>query len=1151
MTTLADYVARYSRTPSATVKLDGRTWRDILSLSFSQRFGENIAGGGVVGRTPPITPQIGMAISWTWGYNGQEVAGFTGEVSDTDNTSYPGRWSLQCKDVLWRADKSSQVLVTDPLNEITAKDAIIYLLTHYGGISASRLSIPSLSASGSAWVGSEWVLGVLTPVQWGDVDTESGGTTALKAAAEICSCLGYWLYADSSGVIRARQMERRPLSSARETFERGVNLLLQGAPERKGSYDSIYNQVTVRGAATGVDGSQIMDQFRTTHPLLPADVYRDSPFSSERIEYVNESEAGAASATKIAQRILTVVSRVPDVETHRAKADPRRKVGDTVGLIDANVGLTGPKNYFIYALDRTLDLQKGAFDDALTLDGGTGSGGFTTIPPPDAAFSWRLDAETLDGTAVVVVALDGSGSSSPTGEIVTWDWSTDATPYGGTASTATGVTAALVFPATPSLINITLSVTDTTSKIGSLTLAVDLSGAGVLAPISRVLSAAGGASWDVTPDGGATWTSETTNGDAVAVPPAGAGIDDRAFGLAGTYGLLATRGSAGAGGLRSTLDALATPSTNRASASGAIACIWVNEANPARVWWAIGDTIYRSIDGGLTGTAMATPSAGTDVLWIIEDPAVENSVFAACGADLFNATDPTSGWALLYAGPASATARQFVRSHDGLVTWVCYLDAPSGQAAQRVETGAFADVAVTAMRTLALDKDASSLAATLTLIDANDPANIYHVDGLTGLSAVTSPATFPAGATVMHMLADPESPVYYTADFDSIAAGTGAIRKLIADQLLLMKAGATGVQYHMLGFGGPIVTPIVADLLMVGGGLGAGTGVHRYTAGAWADVSGDLPVQSWDGITASPLNKDHWIVWDRSLVYRTTNAGVNWTHVTGVAGGAVAGGFGGLFITQIEFSPTVVNQWAAVSVVIDNFAGVHQGYVSRGEDNAMSSETHWTWNGGPLGAPVDQAAPTSLTYTAGDALVVSLRHDTTYFLGDKWITFPTGTVSGLGSSLGTVPATFRALDGIAGSVAALGLASDPSSARGELWSNNSPPGLVALLAADSSAIVASAADAAYLGLTGGIARMPYGGAAVVVYAAGITPAFVRADRQTRQAVAALYDDSATYPSAPHRVAVWDGVNWASVPALGDSGPLGNVALWLEVLDATA
>jgi hypothetical protein len=207
MTTLADYVARYSRTPSATVKLDGRTWRDILSLSFSQRFGENIAGGGVVGRTPPITPQIGMAISWTWGYNGQEVAGFTGEVSDTDNTSYPGRWSLQCKDVLWRADKSSQVLVTDPLNEITAKDAIIYLLTHYGGISASRLSIPSLSASGSAWVGSEWVLGVLTPVQWGDVDTESGGTTALKAAAEICSCLGYWLYADSSGVIRARQME--------------------------------------------------------------------------------------------------------------------------------------------------------------------------------------------------------------------------------------------------------------------------------------------------------------------------------------------------------------------------------------------------------------------------------------------------------------------------------------------------------------------------------------------------------------------------------------------------------------------------------------------------------------------------------------------------------------------------------------------------------------------------------------------------------------------------------------------------------------------------------------------------------------------------------------------------------------------------------
>lgn len=1148
MTSLADLITSYSRTPSATVRLDGRPWRDILTLNYNQRFGESISTAGALGRNPPTTPQIGIPISWTWGYNGIEVAGCTGEVSDTDNTSYPGRWALQVKDVLWRADQSSEVLATDPLNEITAKDAIIYLLTHYGGISASRLSIPALNASGSEWTGDEWTLGILTPVQWGDSDTQSGGTTALKAAVEICSCLGFWLYADASGVIRAKQMERKPLSSARETFERGVNLLLQGAPDRKQSYDSIFNQVTVLGGNTGVDGAQIRDQFHDKHPLLPAGVYRDYPFSSFLLEYENESEAGVASVTGVAKRIYPIVSRIPDVETHRAKADPRRKVGDTAGLIDPGVGLSSQKNYFIYAIDRTLDLQKGAFDDQLTLDGGAGSGGFTTIPPPDAAFSWRLDAETLDSTAVVVVALDGSGSTSPTGEIVNWDWSTDATPYGGTANTATGVKAVLIFPATPSPINITLSVTDTTSKIGTLTLAVDLTGAGGLPPIVRVLSAAGGASWDVTPDGGTTWNSETANGDSIAVPPFGAGIDDRAFGLAGTYGLLSTRGSGGAGGLRQTLDALATASTNLASASGAIACIWVNEANPARVWWAIGDAIYRSIDGGVSGTAMAKPNAGTNVSWLIEDPAVENSVFATCGADLFNATDPTVGWAVLYPGPVGATARQFVRSHDGQVTWVCYLDAPSGQAAQRIETGAPADVAVTDIRTLALDKDAGSMAATLTLIDSADPAAIYHVDGLTGLSAVTSPATFPAGATVMHMLADPDAPVYYTADFDSIEAGTGAIRKLIADQLLLMHAGATGVQYHMLGFGGPVIAPIAVTLLMVGGGLSGGVGIWELPAGTttWVDITGDAPNASWFGVCASPLNADHRIAWSGNStgVWRTTNAGVNWTLLTHLADDLPLG----RTYLQAEFSPTVLNQWSVIGFAHAGDTLVNYGWVTRGEDNAGVNSTTWIFDGGSIGAPIDQAAPTSLSYSADDDLIVSLRHDATY--GDKWIVFPAGSVTGLGTVLGAVPTTVNILDGIPGSVPTLGIGDDPSGTIGDVWSNNGPPGLIvhAMPGATALSVAAVTPSGVYFNRSDGVALMTFASSAAnVVFASGLAGSFVRADRQTRTAVAALYNDAATYPGVPHRVAVWDGATWGSVPALGDPGALGNVANWIEVI----
>src|SRR5262245_30338721 len=109
MTTLPDLVAAYTRTPSATVLLDGRPWRAILTLAFQQRFRERLSTGEIEGRDPPTTPRIGMTISWRWGYNGQEVAGFTGEISDVVDQSYPDHYKLQCKDVLWRADKAEQV----------------------------------------------------------------------------------------------------------------------------------------------------------------------------------------------------------------------------------------------------------------------------------------------------------------------------------------------------------------------------------------------------------------------------------------------------------------------------------------------------------------------------------------------------------------------------------------------------------------------------------------------------------------------------------------------------------------------------------------------------------------------------------------------------------------------------------------------------------------------------------------------------------------------------------------------------------------------------------------------------------------------------------------------------------------------------------
>ncbi len=922
----------YTRHPNCRVYLDGRRWYGISKLSRHEKFGDNIQTGTVEGRDPPTTPRVGMTIRWEWSEDtGAPVAGFTGEVSDVSDASYPDRYVLQCKDVLWRADKSSQVLQTSPLNSIAASAAVRYLLNHYGGISTSRMSIPALPASGAAWVGSEWVLGILTPVQWGDPDTQSGGTTALKAAAEICSCLGYWLYADAGGRITAKQMERKPSLTARETFERAVNLLVQGAPVRGQTYDNVFNQTTVRGGPAGVDGAQLFDQWRDTHPLLPAGVYRDFAFSSDLLEYENAADAGEASVTSVAVRIHKVVSRIPDVINLRVKADPNRKVGDTVAIIDTGVGLSTRKHYFIFDITRSLDLLSGDFSDQLSLDGGTGSSGFTTVPPPDASFSWTLMAETAAGDAIVEVALDGSASTSPSGEIVSWAWSTSTTTYGGTPNSASGVRAVFLFLASSTPATISLTVTDTTSKNATFEASVDLTGADTAPPIQEVVSAAAGAAWYITQDGGANWAVETSNGAAIAVGTIGAGADDRSPTTAATYGMLATRGTLGAGGLRQTLDALATASTNLVSNSAAITSnIWVNEANPARVWFAIGTAVYRSTDGGVTKTAMAVAPAS--VKWIMEDPATDDSVFLLAGANMYNATAPTVGWALLYSGPVGATARQFVRSRDGQVTWICFTGAPAGEALQRVENGAAADFTATDVQTLALDRHATSLSATVYGITADNPAQIWSFDGLTGLSALQSAETFPTGATVQHMLGSRQFDVFYTADFDSVAAGRGALRKFFPgpDLLLLWKSLAAGQQGHQLGLGARVTGPF--EVLLMSYTVDP-AGVYHYRDGAW--TFRPLPqagtVRGLQ-IAADPFNPDRWLAvfnnaastgtetfdssgtligatWAHSPLWFTADAGVTWTEVVITTPAGFPGGgatFGG-----IAWSEQFANQWAA------------------------------------------------------------------------------------------------------------------------------------------------------------------------------------------------------------------------------------------------
>jgi hypothetical protein len=872
---LAERLADTSRLPVATVRLNGARWADWLVLSRAQSYGGGISGGAVEGRNPPMRPAVGMPISWSWGYarpdgtGRSEIDGFTGVVSEVVEGAYPQRISVKVADPLWKADRQQKDIATDPLNSIAASAAVKQILA---GAGLTRLSIPTLPASGSAWSGGEWVLGTLTPVSFPN-------STALAAANKICETLGFWLYCDAGGVARAVQLERRPSDSPFRTLRWGVDFLITGTPRRTRP-DTAKNRIVVRGATTGVQGAQIWDEWMTG----AGD--RSHELTFDLVEFVNEAQAGEASATGVAKRTLRLWSREPSItDIPRLKADPRLSVGMTVAVECSLIGFPSPKPFFVYSLSTTLDRRKGDFSQQLTLDGGTGDQGYTTIPPPEASFTWRIVRETLDGVGVVELFLDGTSSRSlADGEIVSYAWSTATATALGMPTTATGPKAMFVYPAATAIADVTLTVTDTSSKTGSYSQAIPLAGDDLVQPTSRVISLALGSAWAVTPDGGETWRVETT-GDSTLVPEVSGDA------------LLSTRAT-GSTGLRGTSDALATASEALAGLGGQITALSVTPVTGV-VWAAVGVSLYRSIDGGATFTLWGTLPA--TITAVLEDPAVPSSVFVLAGADMWHSTLDTPGtaWATLYAGPEGATARHLVRGESGATTWIAYTGTFIGSPLQRVEGP------LTAVWPLGTSPDVTEVRAVAL---APDEATVYawdsegrgwSVDSETGLATAIA-ATLASGETAQHALHDPDDAIVYLATFGETAGTTYKYFPLIGGALFPFYVPASGQQSHRVGLGVPL-TVAARIIVPPWGESGAGDVIQVWESGAWTTRPAPSPGNYWQSIAINPFASLEWLLWGNSTgdnssfirtgtnlrmadgttppLWRTTDGGLTWSAV--------------------------------------------------------------------------------------------------------------------------------------------------------------------------------------------------------------------------------------------------------------------------------
>ena len=122
---------------------------------------------------------------------------------------------------------------------------------------------------------------------------------------------------------------------------------------------------------------------------------------------------------------------------------------------------------------------------------------------------------------------------------------------------------------------------------------------------------------------------------------------------------------------------------------------------------------------------------------------------------------------------------------------------------------------------------------------------------------------------------------------------------------------------------------------------------------------------------------------------------------------------------------------------------------------------------------------------------------------------------------------------------------DPSGSRGIINSSTGgTPGTLATVTADADyGMVAATRATAYAMTTTGLVPVGYTGTVgALVSAITDTLYFVRADRQQRATVAALYGSGSTW-----KVALFNGSDWTTLTAQGNFGPIGDYAPWIEVL----
>ncbi len=1075
---LASEIAAAIQRLSTDVRVAGSAVAEVVEISTSCGFAQANAQASLVCPARPAWAVEGQAVEIRAGYNGATALLFRGEISGLSWEDGPGRVTLDCRDLLartrlpWGGDDVEEW-------NIDSAALVRHILEIYG--------IPSSMAHIE---GSGWILGTISPV------TLANGAVGWSLISRVDALEGYRTYTDSAGVIRRTRVALAPGAGA--ALRIGPAQLLE-RPRRTRTSDGIVNRCIVTGisiAGITVGGPGVAEA-EAPNPYLP-----DPPgFVTETIQ--DDLIEDDATALAIARRIVADKNRRPEGLELTIVGDPRIQPAWTLAVTEEALETGGAANTFVAQVAHRIGTT---FTTSLRTTGGSLSGEVSGVPPV-AVFDLQLFLEACDtgsGVAGLIVGVaDGSQSADPDGTIVSEAWTIAARGATPDPTIASGPVCRFTVPATATDLTVTLMVTDNDGLTGVLsrTIPIDLR-----TMLVEDLYTAEGSRVACSSDGEQTWREATPmSGHATCLAPFGP-----------TWGQCWGTDS---GHIVATFDKLATL-IDLGQPHGAVACtaVWVHEQDATRLWagFADGDVWSAIVDSAAcaaTWSRAGTVGAGP-VYEIRETLAADGSLRATVGAGYYASEDAGRSWALRHT--FSAQAWRMAAGFD--LNLASGLDSDPPIAAE--ETAPTVPAGVTHIRGLTFGWRTRALYA------ADDAAILYATDDT--LSTLTAtPDSAPAGVNHMIRSGNIDGVVYLACGDGS--GLNGAAKWLPGTKAPFFVRRSDSRPTYMVSYGPAHLPPLAVTLLMVGSPGGFGHGVWRWQAGAWTDVSGNLPVQGWRGVVASPVSRSDWIVYAHDSAYRTTDAGATWSLLSGIGAGNLNAGLGlAEGITGAAFSADG-SQWALIGSGGDTGSLVEVGFLTVGAGIAASATT--TWYVAHFGGAVDRGAPRACVWV-GSTIVVAVSSEVAG--SASWHRH-----AGAAPSSGAVSSTsddvrVRALDRQPFTPVVLGATHDPSTRTGEIWRAADATSSAASLAltvpeGDGSTMLAAAVDGLYVATSAGVRQVAYAlGSAPVVALRGLPVAWVRSDRQRQAAVAALH-------VAGGQIAVYDGATWTTIAPPGPCG----------------